>query len=111
MFGRRVFGSVPIPRAMYASLHINTAAQASRILPALVPLSSGIVVAASLLPRTAQGPCDSCLAVVEQDPLLFKNLIASASPLQMGYLRLLELWGIARVGIVNKLLGRSGKPT
>ncbi|KAK7198617.1 hypothetical protein NESM_000824800 [Novymonas esmeraldas] len=40
MFGRRVFASAPLPRQMWAKLHIQNAAQAQRMLPSLVPLAS-----------------------------------------------------------------------
>ena len=40
MFGRRVFASAPLPRHMWAKLHIQNAAQAQRMLPTLAPLIS-----------------------------------------------------------------------
>ncbi|CCW64723.1 unnamed protein product [Phytomonas sp. EM1] len=40
MFGRRVFASAPIPRHLYARLHIQTSSQAARRMPSLAPLSS-----------------------------------------------------------------------
>jgi hypothetical protein len=38
MFTRRVFSSAPIPRQVWSSLHIQSRAQALRVLPSLVPL-------------------------------------------------------------------------
>ncbi|TPP41749.1 MBOAT, membrane-bound O-acyltransferase family protein [Leishmania donovani] len=40
MFGRRVFASAPLPRHMWAKLHIQNAAQAQRMLPSLAPLAA-----------------------------------------------------------------------
>ncbi|KPA82905.1 putative mitochondrial hypothetical protein [Leptomonas pyrrhocoris] len=40
MFGRRVFASAPLPRHMWAKLHIQNAAQARRMLPSLAPLAA-----------------------------------------------------------------------
>ncbi|CBZ25811.1 conserved hypothetical protein [Leishmania mexicana MHOM/GT/2001/U1103] len=42
MFGRRVFASAPLPRHMWAKMHIQNAAQAQRILPSLAPLVSSL---------------------------------------------------------------------
>ncbi|KPA82916.1 putative mitochondrial hypothetical protein [Leptomonas pyrrhocoris] len=42
MFGRRVFASAPLPRHMWAKLHIQNAAQARRMLPSLAPLASSL---------------------------------------------------------------------
>ncbi|CCW71872.1 unnamed protein product [Phytomonas sp. Hart1] len=40
MFGRRVFASAPLPRRLYARLHIQSSAQAARRLPSLTPLTA-----------------------------------------------------------------------
>ncbi|KAK7197951.1 hypothetical protein NESM_000749800 [Novymonas esmeraldas] len=42
MFGRRVFASAPLPRQMWAKLHIQNAAQAQRMLPSLAPLAASL---------------------------------------------------------------------
>ena len=42
MFGRRVFASAPLPRHMWAKLHIQNAAQAQRMLPTLAPLAASL---------------------------------------------------------------------
>ncbi|TPP41742.1 hypothetical protein CGC20_8635 [Leishmania donovani] len=42
MFGRRVFASAPLPRHMWAKMHIQNAAQAQRMLPSLAPLVSSL---------------------------------------------------------------------
>ncbi|KAG5507096.1 hypothetical protein JKF63_05842 [Porcisia hertigi] len=42
MFGRRVFASAPLPRHMWAKMHIQNATQAQRMLPSLAPLVSSI---------------------------------------------------------------------
>jgi hypothetical protein len=42
MFGRRVFASAPLPRYMWAKMHIQNAAQAQRMLPSLAPLVASI---------------------------------------------------------------------
>lgn len=42
MLGRRVFASAPLPRHMWAKLHIQSAAQAKRLLPSLAPLTGSL---------------------------------------------------------------------
>ncbi|KAG5507373.1 hypothetical protein GH5_07471 [Leishmania sp. Ghana 2012 LV757] len=42
MFGRRVFASSPLPRHMWAKMHVQNAAQAQRMLPSLAPLVSSL---------------------------------------------------------------------
>lgn len=104
MFGRRVFGSGPIPRSMYARLRISTPAQASRLLPTLVPLSPALALSAGGLARAIlQGSAETVprLDVADQDPVLLRALLESVSPLQLGFSRLFELWGIARAIKVN----------
>ncbi|KPI83188.1 hypothetical protein ABL78_7788 [Leptomonas seymouri] len=105
MFGRRVFGSTAIPRAMYTRLHISSPAQASRMLPMLIPLSpslsqsvGGMMNAVALGSLEAQPKFE----VGEQDPASLKTLLESIYPLQLGYSRLFELWGIARATIMVK---------
>lgn len=111
MFGRRVFGSTAIPRAMYARLHISSPAQASRMLPMLVPLTpslsqsvGGMVNAVALgslevLPRFEGS---------EQDLASLKALLESISPLQLGFSRLFELWGIARATVMDNKMQIAG---
>lgn len=112
MFGRRVFGSTAIPRAMYARLHISSPAQASRMLPMLVPLTpslsqsvGGMVNAVALgslevLPRFEGS---------EQDLASLKALLESISPLQLGFSRLFELWGIARATVMDNKMQNRGR--
>lgn len=105
MFGRRVFGSAPIPKAMYRGLHINTSAQAARLLPTLIPLVPSLCQSspASFL-RSVQcsSTCGSPLDITAKDPVLLKAFVESLTSLQLGYLRLLELWSIARINMVTK---------
>ncbi|GET88030.1 hypothetical protein, conserved [Leishmania tarentolae] len=42
MFGRRVFASAPLPRHMWAKMHIQNATQAQRMLPSLAPFISSL---------------------------------------------------------------------
>lgn len=75
MFGRRVMSSCPIPPSMYARLGINSAQQANRVLPAMVPISS-------LLSRAALGSAGIAALIggnelVPADLLSPTNLLAS----------------------------------
>lgn len=105
MFGRRVFGSLPIPQTMYARLNINSAAQASRMLPTLIALTPSLGSSSmGDLMRAAQcSSGGSGLDVTPQDPVLLKALIEAMSPLQLGYLRLLELWGLHRTCVIKNM--------
>lgn len=103
MFGRRVFGSTAIPRAMYTRLHISSPAQASRMLPMLVPLTPSISQSVGgMMNAVALGSLEALpkLEVGEQDPASLKALLESISPLQLGFSRLFELWGIARATVM-----------
>ncbi|KPI89179.1 hypothetical protein ABL78_1742 [Leptomonas seymouri] len=85
MFGRRVFASAPLPRHMWAALHIQNAAQAQRVLPSLAPLvslsgkhnvfCSGL--AFNTLSRCSATPGEEGL--VSQDGKLVSAEVASAS--------------------------------
>ncbi|ORC92816.1 uncharacterized protein TM35_000021420 [Trypanosoma theileri] len=98
MFSRRVFGSSAIPRSMYTTLRISSQAQARRMLPSLVPLAPGL--AASTRAVTPLAQCISLsmpvLETAELDPILLHDYMESISPVRVGFLRLLELWGIGR---------------
>lgn len=106
MFGRRVFGSTAIPRAMYTRLHISSPAQASRMLPMLVPLTPSLSQSVGgMMNAVAVGSLEAMpkFEVGEQDPAALRALLETVSPLQLGFSRLFELWGIARtMAMVNK---------
>ncbi|PBJ74813.1 hypothetical protein TcG_07210 [Trypanosoma cruzi] len=99
MFGRRVFGSSTIPRAMYATLHINSSLQARRMLPSLVPLTSSVAgTSRSLMPMVqCTSPSMPVLETAELDPVLLGDFLRSIFPTKDGFLRLFELWGIGRM--------------
>ncbi|KAK7198209.1 hypothetical protein NESM_000777800 [Novymonas esmeraldas] len=113
MFGRRVFGSGTIPRSMYARLHISSSAQATRMLPMLVPLTPSLAQSVGgAMSAVAQGSLESMpkFEVGELDPASLKSLLESISPLQLGFSRLFELWGIARATImVHTILRASSR--
>ncbi|KAG5476531.1 hypothetical protein LSCM1_04245 [Leishmania martiniquensis] len=107
MFGRRVFGSTAIPRTMYVRLHISSPAQATRMLPALVPLTPSLSQSVGGMANAlAQGTAESMprLEVGEQDPASLKALLESISPLQLGFSRLFELWGIVRATVMTNII-------
>lgn len=98
---------------MYARLHINTPAQASRMLPVLVPLTPSLSLSVSgVLGAAGQGALESVprFEVGEQDPAALKALLDSVAPMQLGFSRLFELWGIARATVmVNTILTGAGE--
>ncbi|KPA74106.1 hypothetical protein ABB37_09395 [Leptomonas pyrrhocoris] len=107
MFGRRVFGSTAIPRAMYTRLHISSPAQATRMLPMLVPLTPSLSLSAGgMLNAVTLGSLEAPpkFEIGEQDPVSLKALLESISPLQLGFSRLFELWGIARATVMVNFL-------
>ncbi|KAG5502283.1 hypothetical protein GH5_05256 [Leishmania sp. Ghana 2012 LV757] len=107
MFGRRVFGSTAIPRTMYARLHVSSPAQAARMLPVLVPLTPSLSQSVGgMMNALTQGSLESMptLEVGEQDPASLKALLESISPLQLGFSRLFELWGITRVTVMGNII-------
>lgn len=99
MFSRRVFGTTSIPRAMYSRLHIANAAHANRLLPSLVPLSAALersVPLTNILRTTADKACAPATDLSCTDPVLLRAIMDSLAPMQLSFLKLLELWGIGR---------------
>ncbi|KAG5502010.1 hypothetical protein JKF63_04281 [Porcisia hertigi] len=98
MIGRRVFGSTAIPRCMYTRLHISSPGQAARMLPMLVPLTPSLSQSVGGVNALVQGSLESMptLEMGEQIPASLKSLLENISPLQLGFSRLFELWGIIR---------------
>ncbi|RNF12360.1 hypothetical protein TraAM80_00371 [Trypanosoma rangeli] len=101
MFGRRIFGSSTIPRAMYATLHINSSMQARRMLPSLVPLTSSITGTSWAVMPLVQctSPSMPVLETAEMDPAFLHDFLETISPVRAGFLNLLELWGIGRMAM------------
>ncbi|XQJ27933.1 hypothetical protein NXY56_003939 [Leishmania guyanensis] len=114
MLGRRVFGSTAIPRFMYTRLHISSPAQAARMLPVLVPLTPSLSQSVGgMMSAVAQGSLESMptLEVGEQDPASLKALLENISPLQLGFSRLFELWGIVRGTVMVSTILRGSVAT
>ncbi|KPI83697.1 hypothetical protein ABL78_7265 [Leptomonas seymouri] len=76
MFGRRVFASAPLPRHMWAALHIQNAAQAQRVLPSLAPLVASMGVSTSILSSQALMQARNGMAS-ETGPAALDELLAS----------------------------------
>lgn len=99
MFGRRVFCSGAIPRAMYSSLHISSRGQAQRLLPSMVPIvsSMGLVVMPSMSSLTVDGSGRSMVSassdMADLEPLASSELIRTLLA-AMCSARLIELWGV-----------------
>lgn len=99
MFARRMFGTGAIPRTMYHTLHISSARQAARLVPCLVPLSAAVERSSPMQQMVASGcePVSSPLSeMTGMDSLLLRALLESISPMQISFIKLLELWGIGR---------------
>nr|CCC92649.1 conserved hypothetical protein [Trypanosoma congolense IL3000] len=99
MYGRHVFGSSGIPALMYTKLRICSQAQARRRLPSLVPLLPAMATASrAVLPSVVCAtPTVQMLETSEFDPVLLNSYLECISPMRVGFLRLMELWGIGRV--------------
>jgi hypothetical protein len=98
---------------MYARLHINSPAQASRMLPMLVPLTPSLSQSiGGMMNAMTIGSLEALpkLEVGEQDPASLKALLESISPLQLGFSRLFELWGIARATVMVNTIQLSPTP-
>lgn len=103
MFARRVFASAGIPRSMYASLNINTAAQASRLLPGFIPLTGAYAHSVRSFSLTQSSLVDTTTLTnaADMDLELIRTLLDNSHPVQVGFLRLLELWGIRPVRVFS----------
>ncbi|EAN76305.1 uncharacterized protein TEOVI_000046500 [Trypanosoma equiperdum] len=99
MHSRRIFGSAAIPLAMYTKLRICSQAQARRRLPSLVPLLPAMATATrSVIPLVqSTTPTMPMLETAEFDPVLLSNYLECIAPMRVGFLRLMELWGIGRM--------------
>ncbi|CUI14154.1 Hypothetical protein, putative [Bodo saltans] len=75
MFQRRMFCSSQIPRSMYAALHIQSAKQATSMLPSLVSLPSQTRLIASGVSQTAMESIRGSQAALNTNVVL-EDLIA-----------------------------------
>lgn len=99
MYCRRIFGTTPIPRTMYSRLHIASSTQAKRVLPSLVSLSTAVERSSHLTNSLRMMTENACAPVSElscTDPFLLQAITNSLAPIQLSFLKLLELWGIGR---------------
>lgn len=77
MFGRRVFASAPIPRAAWASLHIQSAAQAARRVPSLALLAGPTGKATNILNSLASAQARDGMAAATVSVAVIEEMIAS----------------------------------
>eukprot|EP00796_Vickermania_ingenoplastis_P003987 gene3987-2842_t len=99
MFGRRMFSSSSIPRAMYSRLHINSAAQAQRLVPSLIPIIGSIERSNPmnrLISPIGEDVSKALSDLTGKEDVVLRSLLESVAPSQMQFLKLLELWGIGR---------------
>lgn len=99
MYTRRIFGTTPIPRTMYSRLHIASSTQAKRLVPSLVCLSTAVERSSHLTNSLRMMTENACAPTSElscTDPFLLQSIISSLAPIQLSFLKLLELWGIGR---------------
>lgn len=86
MFARRVFSSAGLPRAMWSTMHVQSATQAARMLPMFTPLSNA-----------------PCKAVAMSQLVAGLNSVAIASAAELNAMGLLPIEAIVAQLLSNPL--------
>jgi ATP/ADP translocase len=92
MFSRRVFSSTGLPRAMWSTMHVQSASQAARMLPMFTPIAN-VSCKASAVSQLTTGPHSVAIAsAADIDALSLIPIEAIIAQLMCNSLSLLTIF-------------------